>query len=170
MRLERIEVPSPLGPIDVIFHNDKVVGVDFSDRQPRLRHLLERRFLSVEIRDAAALAPGMARVRDALKRYFAGHTDALDTIEVDLDGTPFQLRVWRQLRRIRPGDTSSYGDLARRLGRPRAARAVGSANGSNPVSLIVPCHRAIGGDGSLTGYAGGLERKRWLLDHEGALR
>ena len=105
----------------------------------------------------------------ALRRYFAGDFDALDAVEVDTGGTPFQQEVWRALRRIPAGSTWSYARLASEIGRPSATRAVAAANGANPVSIVVPCHRVIGSDGSLTGYGGGLPRKRWLLVHEGAL-
>ncbi|HEY1692581.1 MAG TPA: methylated-DNA--[protein]-cysteine S-methyltransferase [Polyangiaceae bacterium] len=108
-------------------------------------------------------------VRDAMERYFAGELAALDTIRVVTDvGTEFQRDVWKMLRRIPCGETWSYGELARRIGRPAAVRAVGLANGANPIGVVVPCHRVIGSDGSLTGYGGGIERKRWLLAHEGA--
>jgi methylated-DNA-[protein]-cysteine S-methyltransferase len=102
----------------------------------------------------------------ALTRYFDGELTALDTIPVAFRGTPFQEQVWTALRTIAAGTTLSYGALARRIGRPTAVRAVGLANGSNPIGVVVPCHRVVGSDGSLTGYGGGLERKRWLLEHE----
>ncbi len=102
----------------------------------------------------------------ALKRYFDGDISALDTIPVAFVGTPFQIMVWNALRTIAGGTTLSYGALAQRIGKPKAVRAVGLANASNPVGVVVPCHRVIGGDGSLTGYRGGLARKRWLLEHE----
>ena len=105
---------------------------------------------------------------DALRSYFAGHLRAIDTLPVETGGTSFQREVWTALRKIACGTTISYGELARRIGRPKAVRAVGLANGSNPIGVVVPCHRVIGSDGSLTGYGGGLERKRWLLHHEGA--
>jgi len=102
----------------------------------------------------------------ALKRYFDGDISALDMIPVALAGTPFQTKVWNALRSIAGGTTLSYGALAQRIGEPKAVRAVGLANGSNPIGVVVPCHRVIGIDGSLTGYGGGLSRKRWLLEHE----
>jgi methylated-DNA-[protein]-cysteine S-methyltransferase len=101
-----------------------------------------------------------------LERYFEGEITALDGMRVAFTGTPFQNKVWKALRKIPGGTTLSYGALARRIGEPKAVRAVGLANGSNPIGLIVPCHRVVGHDGSLTGYGGGLPRKRWLLDHE----
>jgi methylated-DNA-[protein]-cysteine S-methyltransferase len=101
-----------------------------------------------------------------LRNYFDGDIAVLDTMPVALAGTPFQLKVWNALRKISGGVTTSYGALAKKIGKPDAVRAVGLANGQNPVALIVPCHRVIGSNGSLTGYGGGLPRKRWLLDHE----
>jgi methylated-DNA-[protein]-cysteine S-methyltransferase len=101
-----------------------------------------------------------------ITHYFAGELDAIKRIPVETGGTPFQREVWRALRDIPCGSTTSYGQLAARIGRPAAVRAVGLANGANPVAVVVPCHRVIGSNGSLTGYGGGIERKRWLLDHE----
>jgi methylated-DNA-[protein]-cysteine S-methyltransferase len=108
-----------------------------------------------------------ADARTQLAEYFAGERVDFD-VPLAMAGTPFQRRVWRALRDIPYGETASYGEMARRLGRPSASRAVGLANGRNPIAVIVPCHRVIGSDGSLTGYGGGLERKRLLLDLEAA--
>jgi methylated-DNA-[protein]-cysteine S-methyltransferase len=105
-------------------------------------------------------------LRETMDRYFAGDTEAIDDIPVQTSGTPFQRSVWKELRKIPSGAVVSYGKLAGKIARPTAVRAVGLANGSNPISIVVPCHRVIGSDGSLTGYGGGLERKRWLLEHE----
>jgi O-6-methylguanine DNA methyltransferase len=108
-------------------------------------------------------------ILDKLRAYFAGDVHAIDDVPVRFDrGTPFQQEVWNALRTIPVGETISYAELARRVGRPGAFRAVGAANGQNPVGVVVPCHRVIASDGSLGGYAGGLDRKRWLLAHEGA--
>jgi methylated-DNA-[protein]-cysteine S-methyltransferase len=107
-------------------------------------------------------------IRKAFDRYFEGDLHAIDEIECATNGTPFQQSVWNALRGIPVGATLSYGALALRIGKPNAVRAVGLANGSNPIALVLPCHRVIGTDGSLTGYGGGLDRKRWLLAHEGA--
>jgi methylated-DNA-[protein]-cysteine S-methyltransferase len=104
----------------------------------------------------------------ALEEYFDGARSGFDDLALAPSGTPFQSQVWRALRDIPFGATESYGGLALRIRRPRAARAVGLANGRNPIAIVVPCHRVIGADGALTGYAGGVERKRWLLAHEGA--
>ena len=102
---------------------------------------------------------------DQLRAYFAGELTEFD-LPLATGGAPFQQRVWAELRRIPYGSTMSYGELARRIGNPKASRAVGAANGSNPISIIIPCHRVIGSDGRLTGYGGGIDRKAWLLDHE----
>ena len=105
------------------------------------------------------------RVCDQLARYFSGGLREFD-VPLAPEGTEFQKKVWRELRRIPFGETISYGELARRIGQPNASRAVGRANGQNPISVIVPCHRVIGVDGTLTGYGGGIDRKKWLLEHE----
>jgi methylated-DNA-[protein]-cysteine S-methyltransferase len=143
-----------------------VLALDWDDHQPRMERLLRlQRGLP-----ASQLRPGPAppALAQQLERYFAGEIDALAAIEVSECGTPFQRAVWAALRRIPAGRTLSYGALARCIGRPSAVRAVGAANGANPIGLVVPCHRVIGADASLTGYAGGLTRKRWLLRHEAA--
>ncbi len=106
-------------------------------------------------------------VRAAFERYFAGNPDALDTLRVDPGGTPFQSKVWLALREIASGKTWSYAQLAERVGSPAAVRAVGAANGANPIPLVLPCHRVIGKNGKLVGYGGGMDRKEWLLRHEG---
>ncbi|MGE6761597.1 methylated-DNA--[protein]-cysteine S-methyltransferase [Corallococcus interemptor] len=102
----------------------------------------------------------------ALQAYLRGDLSAISALPVETGGTPFQREVWRALREIPAGTTTTYGQLAHRIGRPKAIRAVGLANGANPISIVVPCHRVVGANASLTGYAGGLERKRWLLNHE----
>ena len=139
-----------------------LVGLVFEDHWNGFRRELEKRFgeIRLENEDAAGAA---AR---SLSDYFKGNLRALDTIQVDTGGTAFQQSVWRTLRRIPAGATWSYARLAREIGRPSAVRAVAAANGANPVSIVVPCHRVIGSDGSLTGYGGGLEMKAWLLEHE----
>jgi methylated-DNA-[protein]-cysteine S-methyltransferase len=118
--------------------------------------------------DDVAADPGGIRAR--LRDYYAGDLEVLSAIPVRFDrGTFFQQQVWRALQGIPVGETISYAELARRVRRPTAFRAVGSANGQNPIGVVVPCHRVIAADGSLGGYAGGLDRKRWLLAHEGAM-
>jgi len=122
------------------------------------------------VQPAADWIPAERPFREAARQlgaYFAGRLREFD-LPLRPEGTPFELEVWRELRRIPYGRTTAYGELARRLGRPSAARAVGLANGRNPLAIVIPCHRVIGANGSLTGYGGGLETKRWLLEHEGA--
>jgi methylated-DNA-[protein]-cysteine S-methyltransferase len=112
-------------------------------------------------------APALQCLAERLQAYFNGDLHALETISVDPEGTPFQREVWRMLQQIPLGQTWSYAELARAVGRPDAVRAVGAANGANPIPIVIPCHRVIGTDGRLVGYGGGLDRKRWLLAHEG---
>jgi O-6-methylguanine DNA methyltransferase len=156
---------SPLGMLCLVTDGPLLLGLDFDDGRARLLSLLERQLNLVAMEEGPAPAP----VAAALEAYFAGALDALASLQVTLGGTTFQREVWQALREIPPGSTRSYGALAAQLGKPAAARAVGLANGANPVALVLPCHRVIGSDGTLTGYAGGLARKQWLLAHEGAL-
>jgi methylated-DNA-[protein]-cysteine S-methyltransferase len=129
-----------------------------------MRRLLHAHYGGAQDALVAGAAP--ATIADALDAYFGGRLDALEALAVRTGGTAFQRRVWAALRRIPAGTTTSYGALARRIGRPTAWRAVGLANGANPIALVVPCHRVIGASGALTGFGGGIERKRWLLAHE----
>ena len=166
MTIETAVVQTPLGPVMLYARGRALVGLEFADRAARRRALeqrLRRHLGPFETR--AVRDPAGARSR--LAAYFAGERHALTGQKVELHGTPFQLAVWRELRRIPPGRTLSYAALAARIARPRAVRAVGQANGSNPVSLFVPCHRVIAADGGLGGYGGGLARKRRLLELEG---
>ncbi|QAY78216.1 methylated-DNA--[protein]-cysteine S-methyltransferase [Sphingosinicella sp. BN140058] len=159
--LDRIS--SPMGLL-LLVHDAAgcVRALDFDDYGPRMRRLLERHYGAVESREA----PVPAAIRAALDAYFARDFAALDNIPVAASGSEFQHRVWSALLRIGPGETWSYGRLAAAIGAPAASRAVGLANGANPIAVIVPCHRVIGANGTLTGYGGGLDRKRWLLQHE----
>ena len=125
-----------------------------------------RKTQSTDGRSEDAAAPPLAAALRQLTEYFAGTRREFD-LPLRLRGTEFQKRVWQELTEIPYGQTWSYGELAKRINNPSASRAVGLANGRNPISILVPCHRVIGADGSLTGYGGGLERKRWLLAHEG---
>jgi methylated-DNA-[protein]-cysteine S-methyltransferase len=153
---------SPLGALLALTDPEgALLMLEFADAEDRVQRLLGRRGTG---RPAEGRAP--APLAAALDAYFAGDCAAIDRLRAAADGTPFQRDVWAALRRIPAGGTLSYGELAARLGRGRAVRAVGRANGANPVAIVVPCHRVIGADGTLTGYGGGLERKRWLLDHE----
>jgi methylated-DNA-[protein]-cysteine S-methyltransferase len=164
--VDRIE--SPIGMM-VIVHDaaGRMRSLEFQDHEPRMRQLLRLHYGNEGRGYVLHERRAPQSMRDALVRYFAGELDALDSVQTATAGTAFQRDVWAALRRIQPGTTMSYGALARQLGYPRAVRAVGHANGANPISIVVPCHRVIGADASLTGYGGGIERKRWLLTHEG---
>jgi len=158
-------LPTPIGELMVIADDkDRLRTVDWSDHEDRAMRLLRAQYRpSIELkprRDPGGLST-------ALRKYFKGDLRAIDKLPVATAGTDFQRSVWKALRGVRCGSTVSYGELARRIGRDSAVRAVGHANGSNPISIVVPCHRVIGSNGTLTGYGGGLERKRWLLAHEG---
>ena len=161
--LETVRMNTPIGLLVVVAREEKLVAVSFRDRADDLVRQLEQRFgpLSFDER------PDPGGIVGRLRAYFAGDLAALDAIPADPGGTPFQQRVWTELRTIPTGSTVSYSELARRLDAPDAVRAVGAANGRNPIPIVIPCHRVIGADGSLTGYGGGLDRKRWLLVHEG---
>src|SRR4051812_22581621 len=165
MRLLVDRVASPAGPIVLVAHATALVAVDFGEPEDRIWQLLQGRFGAIE----AERADDPLGASSAMRAYLAGRLDALDTLPVDAGGTAFQRGVWAALRTIPAGTTWSYKRLAGRVGRPAAGRAVGLPNGAHPLGIVVPCHRVIGANGSLTGYGGGLARKRWLLEHEGAL-
>ncbi len=164
MRLLLDRFASPLGPI-LLVHDEQgaLRALDFSDFAARMQQLLRLQYGPVEL----AEAPAPATTTTPLSQYFAGGIASLAAIPTATGGTPFQRSVWAALRSIRPGTTATYGAIAAAIGRPTAYRAVGLANGSNPIAIVVPCHRVIGSDRSLTGFGGGLPRKRWLLEHEG---
>jgi methylated-DNA-[protein]-cysteine S-methyltransferase len=162
--IEFCDYTTPLGAVTGAGRDGVLLALTFSDRWGAAEPRLRRRCGSFERR---AGDPGPVQRR--LDAYFGGDLAALDAIEVDPGGTTFQSAVWRSLRSVRAGSTTTYSALARQIGASTAVRAVGAANGANPIWLIIPCHRAIGANGDLTGYAGGLDRKRWLLRHEGAL-
>ncbi len=163
MRLQLDRVMSPLGEILLVCDEEgRLRSLDFHDYEHRMRQLLRLHYGAFELTSA----PAPDAVAMPLCAYFAGDRAALAAIAVETGGTPFQRSVWAALRRIAPGVTTTYGALAAMIGRPTAVRAVGLANGANPVSIVVPCHRVIGSDGALTGFGGGLHRKRWLLEHE----
>ena len=164
MNLQESRFASPCGELTVVTDEGRLVGLGFTDGDAVLRRSLARRFGAKPGRGPAPKA--VTRVLDA---YFGGDVSALDDLEVDTGGTPFQQRVWRALRRIPAGRTVAYRDIARTIGAADAVRAVGAANGANPVGIVVPCHRVIAADGALQGYAYGLDRKRWLLKHESAI-
>jgi len=165
MILEIERHPTPLGEVTIAWRGGRVCSMAFSDRWASAERALARRLGSIEL--VAARRPAALATR--LDAYFTGELTAIDDVDVAPSGTDFQRAVWSALRCIPVGRTTTYGALARQIGAPSAVRAVGAANGANPIWLVIPCHRAIGADGSLTGYGGGLERKRWLLEHEGAL-
>lgn len=160
IELERLE--TPIGVAMLALAAGRLVALEFEDGMHRVEDTLARRFGAVALPEAARPSEAAERLR----AYFAGELRAIDAIAVDTGGTPFQQSVWRELRAIPPGSTLSYGALAARIGRPHAPRAVGAANGRNPISVVVPCHRLVGADASLVKYGGGLHRKRWLLDFE----
>jgi methylated-DNA-[protein]-cysteine S-methyltransferase len=163
MQLLIDRIASPIGAIDIVAADGKLIGLEFVDARDRMTADLTFRFGDVALKRARNPFDIGARLR----AYFAGDIAAIDDIAVESGGTPFQRRVWAALRRIPVGSTVTYSDLARAAGRPQAIRAAGAANGRNPISIVVPCHRVIGRDGTLTGYGGGLHRKAWLLRHEG---
>jgi methylated-DNA-[protein]-cysteine S-methyltransferase len=160
--LDLHELRSPLGPLLLVTHGERLVALDYEGFGDRLWHLLRARFGEIAPREAAVRPEAAAQ----LEAYFGGELAAIDEVAVETRGTPFQEEVWAALRRIPAGSTLTYGELAARLDRPGASRAVGHANGQNPVAIVVPCHRVVGAHGTLAGYGGGLERKRWLLAHE----
>jgi methylated-DNA-[protein]-cysteine S-methyltransferase len=161
LRLERL--PTPIGTALLVTDEAGVLrAFNFEDFEGRMARLLRRNYGPANLEAGAA----PKAVKDLVARYFEGDFRALNEVRWATAGTPFQRRVWAALTSIPAGETLSYGGLAERIGKPKAVRAVGLANGANPVAIIVPCHRVIGADGALTGYGGGLPRKQWLLDHE----
>jgi methylated-DNA-[protein]-cysteine S-methyltransferase len=173
MELFRAVIPTPLGDMLALASADALCALEFTivagpnrgqERLPRLNARLGRWFPPHDIVDAET--PVIAQTRAWLAAYFAGASADIANLALDMRGAPFELRVWSALRTIPAGTTTSYGAIARALGSTGASRAVGAANGANPVAIIVPCHRVIGSSGSLTGYGGGLDRKTWLIDHE----
>ncbi len=159
--------PTPVGDALIVTDAEgRLRAFDWHDYEDRMDRLMRLHY-----GPQATLTKGAAPkpVRHALEAYFAGEIPAIDGLPCHTGGTAFQRTVWQALRTIPAGKTLSYGQLAAQIGSPKAVRAVGLANGANPIGLVVPCHRVIGANGSLTGYGGGLERKRWLLRHEGVL-
>ncbi len=165
LRLLLDHLDTPIGEMLIVTDGeDTLRAVDWADYEPRMRRLLHIHYgdhgFSLEE------AHGSHHPTRAIEQYFAGELAAIDDLLVRTAGTSFQRKVWSALQAIPCGVTISYVELAERVGQPSAVRAVGSANGSNPVGVVVPCHRVIGSNGSLTGYGGGLHRKQWLLQHE----
>jgi methylated-DNA-[protein]-cysteine S-methyltransferase len=156
---------TPIGEMSIVADREgNLRAVDWADRETRMFRFLRLHYGADGFRLEPARDPGGLSL--AIGRYFAGEFTAIDALPVKTNGTPFQCEVWCELRSISWGTTITYTELAKRIGRPAAVRAVGFANGSNPVGVVVPCHRVIGADGTLTGYGGGIERKAWLLKHE----
>ena len=157
---------TPIGTALLVTDADGMLcALDWSDYESRMRTLLRRQYGGLNLDKGRA----PESMRQALADYFAGDLDRLTAIKWRLAGTAFQRNVWTALPNVRAGTTQSYGAFAAGIGVSKAVRAVGHANGANPISVVLPCHRLIGANGSLTGYGGGLDRKRWLLAHEGVV-
>jgi methylated-DNA-[protein]-cysteine S-methyltransferase len=163
--LDFLRMPSPVGELLIVCSDRAVQFLDYHDYEARMHTLLKARYGAAAYTLREAVDP--LEMRSRMNAYFAGQIDAVDDIAVETGGTPFQQQVWLALRTIPAGQTATYGQQAARIGRPAATRAVGRTNGLNPIAIILPCHRVIGANGQLTGYAGGLHRKAWLLQHEG---
>jgi methylated-DNA-[protein]-cysteine S-methyltransferase len=159
------KLTTPIGDMVLICDEEgRLRATDWTNYDDRMQRLLARHYGEGNFILTASCNPfGLTA---AVAAYFQGDLHAIDSLPVETEGTSFQKSVWKALRSIPAGKTISYGELAAKLGKPSAMRAVGLANGANPVGVVVPCHRVIGSNGSLTGYGGGLERKRWLLEHE----
>ncbi|MFM2309623.1 MAG: hypothetical protein RLY87_1745 [Chloroflexota bacterium] len=163
--LDMLRMDSPVGELLIVCSARAVQFLDYHDYEARMHTLLAARYGAAGYTLREADNP--LELRSRLQAYFGGQFSAVDDIAVETGGTPFQQAVWLALRTIPAGQTATYGQQAARIGRPAATRAVGRTNGLNPIAIILPCHRVIGANGTLTGYAGGLHRKEWLLRHEG---
>jgi methylated-DNA-[protein]-cysteine S-methyltransferase len=169
LRLSIDRASTPIGEMMLVADREgRLRATHWTDHESELGALLRRQYGEKGFTLERTANPGGATA--ALASYFDGDTRAIDGIAVELVGTPFQRAVWTALRAIPCGTTLSYSELAQRIGRPSAVRAVGLANGANPIGVVVPCHRVVGKDGRLVGYGGGMARKRWLLDHESGAR
>jgi methylated-DNA-[protein]-cysteine S-methyltransferase len=156
------KVDSPMGDILLMHDGERLAALEFGDHEDRLRKLAARYLDDTTF----VRTDEVSHFAKALRAYFAGDIQAIDTLETCALGTEFQAKCWAALRKIPPGETRSYSQQATMIGNPKAVRAVGLANGANPIGIVVPCHRVVGADGTLTGYGGGLPRKKWLLEHE----
>ncbi|WOD40819.1 methylated-DNA--[protein]-cysteine S-methyltransferase [Nodosilinea sp. E11] len=156
-------LPSAIGDILLVSDGGSLCALDFADYEARLLRLINKRFAAVTLTPCS----NPQGFTDRLSAYLDGDLHSFDAVPVNPGGTPFQQQVWLALRQIPAGTVASYGELATRVGKPAAYRAVGMANSLNPVAIALPCHRVVGTQGQLTGYAGGLDRKQWLLRHEG---
>jgi methylated-DNA-[protein]-cysteine S-methyltransferase len=179
MKIRYATLDTPVGPVAVAWKSDTIVAIHMEETKDRMGWGNRYRAVSPEKRMRAELSARFGDVEleraDAnrgpakkLARYFAGAVRAIDDLPVDPGGTPFQTKVWRRLRGIPAGETMTYGELAVSVGHPDGARAAGGAVGSNPIPIVIPCHRVIAANRTLNGFGGGLQRKRWLLRHEGA--
>ncbi|MEO6054020.1 MAG: methylated-DNA--[protein]-cysteine S-methyltransferase [Chthoniobacterales bacterium] len=163
MKLRLEKWTAPITTLLLVTDSDGILrALEFGNLETRMDRLLRNHYGDYTLEEGSAPAP----LKRALTAYFKGELDALNAVQTATGGTPFQREVWAALRKIPAGTTISYGKLAANIGRNEASRAVGAANGANPIGIVVPCHRVIGANGSLTGYGGGLPRKKWLLDHE----
>jgi methylated-DNA-[protein]-cysteine S-methyltransferase len=157
------QIASPIGTLLLVANGEQLCALDYADCESRMQRLLRARYGDIRLQEK----PDGCRFSRALRAYVAGDLTSIDDLPVCTGGTPFQQQVWATLRTIRPGAVMTYRELAERVGRPSAYRAVGMTNALNPIAIVIPCHRLVGADGTLTGYAGGLACKRWLLEHEG---
>lgn len=157
------KIDSPIGIITVLTNAGALCYLDFEGNEERLKKLMSRRFNTFSLVEEV----GVVGMKQRLQDYFSQDEKAFDGLSLNMGGTDFQQRVWRQLQLIQYGSTCSYSQMAEAIGKPAAIRAVANANALNPISIVVPCHRVVGKNGTLTGYAGGLDRKQWLLQHEG---
>lgn len=157
------ELETEIGALLLVVDQPALCALYYGDEQPQLMKRLTRRYMQFQLRRVK----NPQGFTELLQAYFAGDHQALDRIPISVDGTPFQQQVWSALRTIPSGETIAYGELAAKIGKPTATRAVGMANAVNPIAIVVPCHRVIGANAKLVGYGGGLDRKQWLLTHEG---
>jgi methylated-DNA-[protein]-cysteine S-methyltransferase len=156
-------IASSIGTILLVSDGKHLCALDYAGYEHRMMKLLQARYEQVVLQEAADPC-GFSNV---LRRYLAGDLACIGHISINTGGTSFQQQVWSALRKIPPGSVMTYGEMAVQLGKPPAYRAVGMTNALNPIAIVVPCHRLVGSNGALTGYAGGLDRKKWLLEHEG---
>lgn len=158
------QLDTPIGALQLVTDERGILrAIGFGEHDAEMLRQLKAHYAGLRPEPG----PAPAAIRDALEAYFAGDIAAVEGLPWATAGTDFQQRVWTALAEIPAGTTTSYGVIAARIGSPKAVRAVGLANGANPIPIVVPCHRVIGANGTLTGYGGGLERKSWLLAHEG---
>ena len=161
-RFEVSTIKSPMGTLFAVSHKEKLCALSFLDTWPTTLSRMIKRFKTDDYIEAQLFT-------EALTAYFDKDFATVRNLGLDAQGTPFQKKVWKQLCKIEPGTTQTYGEVAQAVGKKNAFRAVGQAANRNPIAIIVPCHRVVGHKGLLTGFAAGIDRKRWLLEHEGAL-